>query len=246
MENLRLDNLRQDVRRTIEPYLRKLLDVHRENIVSIVLYGSATGDFYIPRRSDVNLMVIFKELAFKELRSSLRLVNQGIPKKINAPLFLSLKHIETSKDVFPIEFLEIKDNNILLYGKDLFIDMQIDQTHIRLFCEREVKGKLIRMREAYLEIGLKRKGIEALMKEAMSSLMPTFRALIRIKNQKPDVDKEKILVALSNLYSLEENVFTAILRDKTNDEKIAGQTIEIFFEKYLNEIKKLALAVDKL
>lgn len=246
MENLILDNLRGDVRKTIEPYLRGILDIHGENIVSIMLYGSAAGGFYVPRQSDINLMVIFNELGFKELKSSLRLINQGIAKKITAPLFLSLKHIETSKDVFPIEFLEIKDNNILLYGKDIFGDLQIDQVNIRLFCEREIKGKLIRMREAYLEVGLKRKGIEALMKESLSSLMPIFRALIRIKNQKPDVDREKILSALSEQYGLDKNVFIAILRDKTNDEKIAGQDIEIFFEKYLDEIKKLALIADRL
>ncbi|MFC1666465.1 hypothetical protein ACFL0P_01145 [Candidatus Omnitrophota bacterium] len=246
MENLKLERVRQDVKELIKPYLEHLLDIHKENIVSIILYGSATGKFYVPKHSDINLMVVFKELEFAELKSSLKVINQGISKKICAPLFLSLKHIETSKDVFPIEFLEIKENNILLYGKDLFKDIGIDQTHTRLFCEREIKGKLIRMREAYLEVGLKRKGIEALMKESMYSLMPTFRALIRIKGNEPSVDKEDILRDLGALYGLDKDVFTAILKDKMNDEKIAGQDVEIFFEKYINEIKTLALAVDKL
>ena len=147
MESLKLDHIRQDVRKTIEPYLKRLLGIHKENIISIILYGSATGEFYIPKESDINLMVIFKDLEFQQLKASLKLINQGIIKKITAPLFLSLSHIETSKDVFPIEFLEIKENHLILYGRDLFSDMQIDQTYIRLFCEREIKGKLIRIRE---------------------------------------------------------------------------------------------------
>ena len=178
MENLKLDRVRQVITKLIDPYLRKLLAIHNENIISILLYGSATGKFYMPSKSDINLMVIFKDLGFSQLKSSLKIITHGIPKKIPAPLFLSLTHIETSKDVFPVEFLEIKENNILLYGSDLFSDMQIAETHIRLFCEREIKGKLIRLREAYLEIGLRKKGIESLMKESMYSLMPTFRALI--------------------------------------------------------------------
>jgi len=246
MESLKLEHVRQDVRKIIEPYLKKLLDIHQENVISIVLYGSATGKFYVAKQSDINLMVVFKDLEFKELSSSLKLVNQGIPKKISAPLFLSLTHIETSKDVFPIEFLEIKENNILLYGRDLFSDMEIAETHIRLFCEREIKGKLIRLREAYLEVGLRKKGIEALMKESMYSLMPTFRALLRIKGQTPHVDKENILKDIAEAYVLDRDVFIAILRDKMDDEKIQGQDVEIFFEKYINEIKKLAVAVDKL
>lgn len=246
MESLRLDQVRPDVRKVIEPYLAKLLDIHKENILSILLYGSATGKFYVPKESDINLMVIFKDLEFTQLKSSLKLVNEGIPKKINAPLFLSLAHIESSKDVFPVEFLEIKENHVLLYGKDLFTGIDIDQKHIRLICEREIKGKLIRLRQAYLEVGLKKKGIEALMKESMYSLIPVFRALIRIKGQKPPVDKEKILADLGDCYGLDKDIFIAILRDKMNDEKIAGQDVEIFFEKYISEIKKLAITVDKL
>lgn len=246
MENLKLDTLRQDIKKILEPYLLKLLDIHKDNIVSILLYGSATGKFYVPRRSDINLMVALSSLHFNELRSSLKLVNEGIRKKITAPLFLSLEHIETSKDVFPVEFMEIKENHILLYGKDLCKDMNIDLRHLRLFCEREIKGKLIRLREAYLEVGLKKKGIEALLKESMNSLLPTFRALIRLKGQMPGVDKFNVLNEVSEMYGVEEGLFAAILRDRLNDEKIAGQAVEAFFEKYLDEIKKLALKVDKL
>jgi len=246
MQTQNLNRVRSDVRKNIEPYLAKLLEIHKDNVISILLYGSATGKFYVPKQSDINLIIVLKDLEFSQLSSSLKVINQGIPKKINAPLFLSLTHIETSKDVFPVEFLEIKENNILLYGKDLFKDMQIDQSHIRLFCEREIKGKLLRLRQAYLEVGLRKKGIEALMKESMYALMPIFRALIRIKGQTPSVDKEKILTEVSSLYSLEASVFLAILNDKMNDEKIQGQDVVVFFEKFLEQIKSLALAVDKL
>ena len=246
MEKLRLDTLRQDIRKILEPYLQKLLWLHKDNIVSILLYGSATGKFYVPKQSDINLIVVLNDLRFEMLRSSLKLVNQGIRKRITAPLFFSLHHVETSKDVFPIEFLEIKENNILLYGRDLFKDMEIDLKHIRLFCEREIKGKLIRLRQAYLEVGLRKKGVEALLKESLNSLTPIFRALIRLKGQQPDVDKLNILGTVSELYGLDKYILTAILKDKMNDEKIAGQAVEAFFEKYLEEIKKLAVTVDKL
>lgn len=246
MESLKLDNLRDDIKRIIKPYLQELLRIHGNNILSIVLYGSATGKLYVPRQSDINLIVILKDLRFGELRSSLKLVNRGARKKITAPLFLSLEHIETSKDVFPIEFLEIKENNVLIFGKDFFKDMQIDLKYIRLLCEREIKGKLIRLREAYLEVGLKKKGIEALLKESLNSLLPVFRSLIRLKGKNPDVDKFNVLNEVCGLYGLDAEVFTAILKDKANDEKIAGQTVEISFEKYLNEITKLTVSVDKL
>ncbi|MFH1753229.1 MAG: hypothetical protein ABH875_03505 [Candidatus Omnitrophota bacterium] len=246
MELVKLDLVRDDVKKRIAPYLESLLKIHGDNIRSIVLYGSATGRDFSPKSSDINLMVVFEELDFPQLNRSLKLISGGIQKKIAAPLFLSRIHVETSKDVFPIEFLEIKENNKLLYGQDFFKDMRIADEHIRLFCEQQIKGKLIRLRQAYLEIGLAKKGIEALMKESLYGLMPIFRGLIRLKGQAPPVEKELILAKLAECFVLDSSVFITILKDKKDDEKIAGQDVAAYFEKYIAEIKKLALVVDKI
>ena len=240
MESLKLDGIKPELKSIIQPYLIRLLEIHKENIISVVLYGSATGKYFIPRKSDINLAVVFKDLQLVQLKNSLSAVNSGISKRITAPLFLSLSHIETSKDTFPIEFIEIKENHILIYGKDVFSGLKIDEANLRLFCKREIEGKLIRLRQAYLEIGLKKKGVEALMKESMNSLIPVFRALLRQKSQKPPVDKEQILIEFCTYYGLSKDVFIAILRDRINDEKIKGEDIEVFFEKYLKEIEKLS------
>ena len=89
MEPLKLDSVRQDVKKKIEPYLKSLLEIHGDNIISIVLYGSATGGDFLPKSSDVNLLVVFNELDFPQLNKSLKLISSGIQKKIAAPLFLS-------------------------------------------------------------------------------------------------------------------------------------------------------------
>ena len=240
MESLKLEGIKPELKAVIQPYLIRLLDIHKENIVSVVLYGSATGKYFIPKKSDINLAVVFKDLEFQQLKDSLKFIDYGISRRITAPLFLSMSHIESSKDTFPIEFIEIKENNILLYGKDVFSGLNIDETNIKLFCKREIEGKLIRLRQAYLEIGLKRKGIEALMKESMYSFLPVFRALLRSKTKSQPIDKEHILLEFCSHYNLSKDVFIAILKDKMNDEKIKGEDAEVFFEKYLKEIEKLS------
>jgi len=240
MESLKLDGIKPELKAIIQSYLIRLLDIHKENIVSVILYGSATGKYFIPKKSDINLAVAFKDLEFQQLKDSLKLIDYGISRRITAPLFLSMSHIESSKDTFPIEFIEIKENNILLYGKDVFSGLKIDETNIKLFCKREIEGKLIRLRQAYLEVGLKRKGIEALMKESMYSFLPVFRALLRSKTKSQPIDKEQILLELCSHYDLSKDVFIAILKDKMNDEKIKDEDAEVFFEKYLREIKKLS------
>lgn len=244
-----LEKIDTQARKTIEPYLKELLKIHQGNIVSIFVCGSAAataaGD-YIPKVSSISLLVILEKLGFQELQKSLKTVSKGIKKKIAAPLFLTRKHIETSTDVFPIEFLEMKENHLTLFGEDLLAPLQINPAHIRLFCEEQIKGKLIRIRQAYLEIGLKRKGVEALLKESLSSLTPIFRNLIRLKGKTPPIQSQEVYNQLSAEFGLEKEVFLAVFGDAKNDEKIGGQDAEVFFERYITQIQKLAIAIDQL
>jgi len=249
MENNKIINMEKlplEVQNKFIPYLKTMIDIHKNHLIAVFIYGSAAGINYIPKISDINSVFVFKDLAFGSLTDSLKLVSKGISKKIAAPLFLTKEHIETSLDVFPIEFLDMKENHILLYGIDLLSDLEIKEEHIRLFCEQQIKGKLIRIRQAYLEVGLKKKGMEALLKESLNSLIPIFRNLIRLKDKKPPIEKSELIKQLCQEFDLDENVFLPIYKDTSNDEKIANQEVVVFIEKYLDQIKKLGAGVDQL
>ncbi len=249
MENdkiINIEKLPQEVQKKFLPFLKTMLDIHHDHLVSVFIYGSATGKNYIPKTSDINSVFVFKDLPFLSLKNSLKAVSKGIVQKIAAPLFLTRGHIETSLDVFPIEFLDMKENYCLLYGADILATLEIKGEHIRLFCEQQIKGKLIRIRQAYLEVGLKKKGMEALLKESLNSLIPVFRNLIRLKGNQPPAEKEEIIKQLCREFELDEDVFLPVYKDTSNDEKIANQDIIVFIEKYLDQIKKLAVGVDNL
>ncbi len=240
------EKLPLEVQKKFIPYLKTMREIHGRNLISVLIYGSAAGKNYIPKISDVNSVFVFEALAFETFKDSLKVISSGITKKIAAPLFLTKKYIESSLDVFPIEFLDMKENHVLLYGEDILSTLEIKGTHIRLFCEQQIKGKLIRIRQAYLEVGLKKKGIEALLKESLNSLLPVFRNLIRLKGKQPPTDKAEIIKQLCQIFKLDENVLLPIYRDTSNDEKIANQEVVAFLEKYLDQIKKLAIAVDQI
>ena len=121
-----------------------------------------------------------------------------------------------------------------------------DSKNLRLQCEQQLKGKLIRLRQAYLEIGLKKKGMESLLKESFGSLIPVFRNVIRLKGKKPPIEKESIIKKLGEEFAIEEDLFFSILKDKKNNEKIGSQDLEPFLECYIEEIKKLAKFTDEL
>jgi len=180
------------------------------------------------------------------LKKCLNLIARGIKKRITAPLFFTRLYIETSSDVFPIEFLEIKDNHLVLSGEDLLTEIRVDLKNLRHQCEEQIKGKLVRIRQAYLEVGLKKKGVEALLKRSLSTMIPVFRNVLRLKGEDPPRGKEKVLERLTEVFGLEEGIFLAIWKDNQDNEKIGGEAAEGYLDKYLIQLEKLATAVDSI
>lgn len=245
-EIINTQKLPADVQKLFTPFLRSMINIHDDNLISVFLTGESIGKNYIPKESKITSVFVFKELPFATLKNSLKAINEGIRKNIAAPLFLTKKHIETSLDIFPVEFLEMQENHILVYGKNVLSSLKIDDTHLRLFCEEQIKGKLIRIRQAYLEVGLKNKGIEALLKEALYSLLPIFRNLLRLKGKNPPVAHEDICNQLCIAFDLDDHALLPILKDTANDEKIDGQDVVVFLEKFIDQLNKLAIEVDQL
>ncbi len=245
-ELINLETLPEAVAEKVEPYLEKVLKIQGENLVSAAVYGSAVGADYSEKSSDINLLLICREIGLGTLKESLRLVARGTRKRIPAPLFLTRRYLETSADVFPVEFLEMKDHCRVLYGPDLISGLEIDLKNLRHQCEEQVKGKLVLIRQGYLETARLKRGVDRLLKNSLASLMPVFRNLVRLKGKTPAEGKEEVINLLAREFGLDPEVFLAIWRDRQDDEKIAGEDAEIYLERYLAQMEKLAEGVDQL
>ena len=241
-----LDKLPSDVSGKFAPYLRDLLALYSGQVGCVAIYGSAVGQNYVPGRSDINSVIILNEIAFDHLNRALKVIARGIKQKIAAPLFLTKDHILSSLDVFPIEFLDIKENHVIVFGEDAFAALTIPQGHLKLFCEHELKGKLIRIRQVYLEQGLRSPMVETLLKGSLHSLIPIFRNLLRLKNGLVETDKVRIIEGLAKAYQLDGQVFLDILKHRTHGLRIPSVMLGNLMQKYLIELEKLARAVDKI
>lgn len=241
-----LNKLPKDVSKKAFRYFEELLAIQEDNIASIVIYGSACGINYLPKISDINSLLIFRQFEFSQFKKSLKVIARGISKKISAPLILTKEDIRSSVDIFPIEFLDMKENHVLIYGEDVLSSLEIPQKYLRLSCEQQIKGKLIRIRQAYLEVGLTSKGMEALLKDALTALIPVFRTLLRLKNRVPPLDKLKILEEICREFQLGTEVFKTIYRNTTQEARIAPSKIDVVIGEYLKELGKLSEAVERI
>ena len=217
-----------------------------DNVLSILVYGSAAGINYNPGVSNINIAVIVKNLDFSVLKQSLGLVKWGRKHKIATPLFLTKEYILNALDVFPIEFSEIKEQHKVIFGEDIFKDLDIPFKDVRLLCEQQVKGKLLHLRQAYLDIGSNPSVLKNLLLSALSDLTPIFRQLIILKGQKPLEQKEEMLGQLAKIFSLDLQPFLAVYHDKNKKILISSNQVEAHFQNFLNQLENLSRHMDSL
>lgn len=221
-------------------------DVYGDDLVSIVLYGSAAGKDYRPGKSDINFMIVLSEEGIERLDRAFEIVKKWRKRNVAIPVFLTENYVETSTDVFPIEYLSFKGNYVPVYGKDILKDLSFKPEFIRLQCEREIKGKLLLLREAYLETSGKGRALKDVISQSIRAFVAIFEALLHVKGLDLPKEKLQIIRATAQAFDIDSSVFEKLLDVKDDRIKLGDDEMKGLFQKYLAEVRKLSKQVDEL
>ena len=184
---------------TADTQIEKLTDILGSNLVALVQYH--TGD-------ETRLLAVCNHIDFTTL--------QSIKPLKEVPLVMTKEELTDGIDVFPIEFLNIKQNYEVLHGEDCLADITISKIHLRHQLEFEFRSKLIHLREEYLKF--KGKDLEHLILAAVPTLMPILGAMIHLKDLRNDwTDAEELFRIVSDGYGIDIHVLEDIyaIRHKT-------------------------------
>ena len=128
-------------------------------------------------------------------------------KKIAAPLIMTPEYIENSFDVFPIEFLNIELLHHTVFGEDIFQDLVINNSELRHQCERELKVKLIGLRQGFISAsgnqGILAKGFA----DSFAGYMPLFKTIIVLQGKVAPRNNTEIITILETLTDIRLDVF---------------------------------------
>lgn len=243
--NFNTNGIMPDLTQTICSYCESFVLIHGKNLLSVVVYGSAVNQNYIPGVSNINIAMVFHHINMETLQLSLKAVKEGKKKKIIPPLFLSIDYIKNSLDTFPVEFLEIIENHRTIYGSEIFDSLKVPREWIRCECEQQVKSRLVRMRQVYLEHGPSNTILKPLIKQTFNGLIPVFRNILRLyREQLPESHKE-IIIKMNSLNLFDGQVFLDLLQDKRQIDKVRWKESEFIFKELIKQLETLAYNLDQ-
>jgi len=121
------------------------------------------------------------------------------------PLVFTKEELTNGIDVFPIEFLNIKQHHSILFGEDILKDIVISKSNIRQQLEFEFRSKLIHLREHYLHF--KGKDIDNLILSAVPTLSPIIGGLMYLGDMD---DKENMVKSVSQKFAVDLHILEEI------------------------------------
>lgn len=244
MSDLSLEKLKPAAAERIKPFLNELLSLSRNKIHSLHITGSAITDDFNPKVSDVNSIFVLKEMDLKLLELLAPLGKKYGKNRVAAPLIMTPEYITSSLDVFPVEFLNFKLIHTTVFGDDILENIEIKKTDLRHQCEREIKTKLIWLRQGYISSMGNKKMLTQGFADSISGYIPLFRGIIFLLDKQPPIRQDEVLKTLAEVSEINTGVFTKVLKEKREKIKLGIDDLNTIFEDYYAVTEKLGKIVD--
>jgi len=235
--------LPEKLSRKIESFVSALKDIYSDQLVCVILYGSAASGEFLNKRSNLNFLAVLKDTELTTLRKAAKLVMKY--PRFN-PLFLTQDYISNSTDIFPIEFLDIKENYIVLEGNDILKGINIDTRNLRYQCEQELKAKLLTLKQLYLRSAKDSEFLKELLFKAINAILHISRNVLRLKGGLAPYRKEEVLKELNREFGIEVDNWQKVLDAKQDRIRLRREEIEGLFIDFTAVLEKLVDIVDKL
>ncbi len=240
MEELKMPNKYKNI---LQDFIQGLKDIYHEELISLVLYGSAASGEFVDKHSNLNLLVVLKNTGLENLKRSSKLIRNF---NMISALFLTEDYIASSVDIFPIEFLDMQENYFVIYGKDILKDIHIDIRNLRFQCEQELKAKLLKLKQAYLMINSDTPALRKLLFMSFTSILHILRNVLRLKGKTPPYLKPELLKELGSELKIDSAVWGKILAAKNKRIKLSKRDVEQLFADFVKELELMVNIVDKL
>ncbi|MDP2941031.1 MAG: hypothetical protein Q8N85_02085 [Candidatus Omnitrophota bacterium] len=228
----------------LDDFAGELKNIYAEGLISLILYGSAASGEFSGRHSNLNLLVVLENTGLENLSKVSMVINSRKFRLIH-PLFFTESYIKNSLDVFPIEFLDIKENFSVLYGRDILTGLEIDTRNLRFQCEQELKSKLLNLKDIYLRL-LNKAALKGILFKSANSILHILRNLIRLGGAVPPYRQEEILRLISAEFKVSTVHLEKILQAKKGGRKVGAKEAGILFAGLVGELEKIVEMVDGL
>lgn len=229
----------------LERILQVLKKILGTRLISFVMYGSShTGEFH-EGYSNINTMAVVSGITMHDIAEIGKELKWFFYKDNPSPLVFTPDELNSFKDVFPIEMLDMIDHHTLVYGDtDPLKGITIDRRNLKFQCESELKAKLIRLRQA-LFLNQSEKQAAVIMTASLSSFIALFKGVLRLREIEVPARKKEVIAAIAGLVDFDQTPFLRLLAVREKKDKLKKSETFKTLEMYVEGITKVIKFLEK-
>jgi len=234
------------VQEALKDLVKDLQVTHGDNLASVVLYGSAAAGDAIELRSDYNLLITLHRITPEDLRQAQAPMREWQRLGHPLPVYFTAEELSDAADVFPIEFHQMANARVVLYGQDPFAFIQFSNVNLRHQAEYELRSKLIQLRRMYIPASVSSEQLCDLMSDSLASFAALFRAVLILCGEEAPVAKPDTVRSTVKRCGLDPDPFEKIFSFRTSDYvPPSEQEANDIFAAYMEQIDRVIQVVDE-
>lgn len=183
--------LETSLKKIREEFIPEVQKSFGDALEAVILYGSAARGSYVPGGSDINLLIIIREPDPEKIMA-LGSEEARLLKKHHISLHvLSEGEFIRSADIFPMEYLDIREAGQVLYGENIAERLTITRKNLRHQVEERLRGNINALRQALIASRGSSRLLSQLLRANFGTLIAPLRGLLRLKEEALQQSGEK-------------------------------------------------------
>jgi hypothetical protein len=218
---------------------RLLISLAGDHLLGLSAFGGWLNDDPLYRGTPARSVAVLERFDLKLLD---RIACEGVrlgKRGLAAPLIMTPEYIAASRDVFPLELMEIQHLNVLLHGRDCFGTLEFQQADVRLQCERELKSELIHLRQALLTAGGEHQRLGEPCRQAAERATRVLRGVLYLAAKDAPRPAAALVERCAEATGLKVDALRQVVLE-------AGRVDFGGFERFYGDLTALAEYVDRL
>jgi predicted nucleotidyltransferase len=230
----------------LNTFVREVQHLYGSDLVAVFLYGSVVTGEHVPGRSDINVAVLLADVTPLALRKASGRLGAWVRQGFATPMFFDPEFLRDALDVFPIELLDMQERHRMLYGPDIFAELRIEAGALRRQCEQELRGKLLKLRQAYLESSRSPTDLQTVLAAAASGLIVLARTLLHLARADERGGTEAVFRRVETQFGVRLAHLRKAWQLKRGEARVTGSEIDLLYQGVLEEFQRLVRVVDGL
>jgi hypothetical protein len=229
---------------TLEQFVASVREAAQDNLVGVVLYGSAAGRDYHDKGSDLNVFILVRHADAKELRALAPRVRAWVGVGHPPPLLLTVAEWRRRGDVFAIEYADLLERHRVLHGELPLDGIAVRLRDIRHQVEAEAMGKLLRLRRGVMSAAGDPNRLRAIVEDSFSSILTLIRATMYLHREAVPPSSEQMCDRVGALAGFDPAPFRAVLAARHGSARLRDEDLESLIQGYVEALERLIAHID--